>query len=129
MQDIKKFYSWQEAIELSKVLVRICEEFSDADRNVLVQHLRQAVVEIPATVAADILLGRAATKEPAIRLATELELVHRIYPAIETGQAPQKLEALMARMDSPNFTEREPEPQVEEDSENEEEASVRVYSN
>lgn len=117
MNEVKKFYVWQEAIALSKQLVRICEEFSDADRNALVQHLRQAVVEIPATVAADILQGRPATLEPAIRLATELELVHRIYPAIETGSAPEKLEGLLERMQSTSFNAKEPEASDESEEE------------
>ncbi|TAK89584.1 hypothetical protein EPO04_00545 [Patescibacteria group bacterium] len=108
LENVTKTYAWQEAMELSRELTRLCEEFSDGDRNVLVGHLRQAVVEIPATVAVDITLGRPATLEPAIRLATELELVHRIYPAIETGTAPQKLEDLLRRMRSNNFTEQEP---------------------
>lgn len=129
MEDVKKTYAWQEAMELSRELIRLCEEFSDGDRNVLVGHLRQAVVDIPATVAADIKVGRSATMEPAIRLATELELVHRVYPAIETGSVPQKLEALIQRMESVNFVEREPEPIEEsaiEESETEAEAPAEV---
>lgn len=110
MEHVTTTYAWQEAMELANELNRLCEEFSDGDRNVLVGHLRQSVVDIPATVAADIMLARPASIEPVIRLATELELVHKIYPAIETGSAPQKTEALLARMRSVNYTERVPEP-------------------
>jgi hypothetical protein len=110
MEDVKKVYAWQEAIALANQLARLCEEFSDGERNVLVSHLRQAVVEVPATVAADIKLGRGITKEPLIRLATAVELVHKMYPAIDTGSVPAKLDALMQRMSSDDsFYEREPE--------------------
>jgi hypothetical protein len=106
MQEIQSFYVWRESLELAKHLAQICEEFSDGEKNVLVWHLRQAVVEIPATIATDIKLGRAATMEPVIKLATELELVHRIYPAIDTDGAPAKLTALIERMESDRFLER-----------------------
>lgn len=115
MEDVTKVYAWQEAMELSKELIRICEEFSDGEKNVLAWHIRQAVVEIPASIAADIELGRKdPTLEPVIRLATELELVHRIYPAIDTDGAPEKLKALVERMKSDAYLEREPEAEEEE---------------
>ncbi len=115
MDDVKKAYAWQEALELSKQLVRICEEFSDAATNVLVWHLRQAVVDIPGGIAADLQADRPATMEPMVRLATELELVRKIYPAIETGDVEERLERLMERMQSERFTEREPEPESDAD--------------
>lgn len=116
MQDIKKAYAWQEALDLSKQLMQICEEFSDAATNVLVWHLRQAVVEIPASIAADLQANRGATMEPVVKLVAELELVRKIYPAIETGSADDQLERLIERMQSDRFGEREPEPEVEPES-------------
>jgi len=116
MQDIKKAYAWQDALNLSKRLVQICEEFSDADTNVLVWHLRQAVVEIPATIAADLQANRGATMEPVVKLVAELELVHKIYPAIETGDADEQLQRLTERMQSDRFGEREPEPEADSDT-------------
>jgi hypothetical protein len=114
MDDIKKAYVWHEALELSKRLVQICEEFSDADTNVLVWHLRNSVVDIPSTIAADLQANRWATMEPVIKLATALELVRKIYPAIETGPTEEQLATLMKRMQSELFSEREPEPEPEE---------------
>lgn len=116
MNDVKKAYAWQEAIKLSKQLMTVCEEFSDADTNVLVWHLRQAVVDVPAAIAVDLQLDRAASMEPVVRLATTLELVRRIYPGIETGSAETKLERLMQRMSGEGFGEREPEPEPEDDA-------------
>lgn len=109
MDHIKKAYAWRESLELSKRLVQICEEFSDANSNVLVWHLRQAVVEIPATIAADLQGNRGATMEPIVKLVAELELVKKIYPAIETGDADEQVEKLMGRMQSDGFGEREPD--------------------
>jgi hypothetical protein len=110
MDDVKTAYAWQEAMKLAQKLSQVCEDFSDSDRNVLVAHLRQAVVEIPATIAVDLKFHRMATMEPVIRLATALELVHRIYPAVDTGQV-----ALMDRMSTDRFNERElPKPDADQ---------------
>jgi hypothetical protein len=107
MDEVKTAYAWQEAMELAQELVEVCENFS-SDSNVLLGHLRQAVVDIPATVAIDLKFGRMATMEPVIRLATELELVHKVYPAIDTAEVPAKLQALIERMSSNRFVERQP---------------------
>lgn len=108
MDQVKNSYAWKEAIELSLDLIRICEEFSDGDHNVLLGHLKNAVVDIPASVASDIKYSRGANLEPVIKLATELELVHRVYPAVDTGSAPEKVKSLLARMESNDFHEQIP---------------------
>jgi hypothetical protein len=114
MDSVKKAYAYQEALALSGKVITICEEFSDRDQNVLVWHLRQAVIDIPSSIAADLIHHRGATLEPIIKLATELELVHKNYPAIDTGKAPKMLSDLFDRMSSDRFNEREPEPEDEE---------------
>lgn len=116
MEQVRKTYAWQEAMKLSQELLRICEEFSDSDRNVLAGHLRQAVVDIPATVASDVVLNQGPTLQPIVRLATNLDLIHKVYPAIETGKAPEQVKALMERMQSVNYRESEPEPESESES-------------
>lgn len=113
MQELTKALAWQEAIALSQSLVHLIEEFSDGDRNVIVHHLRKAVVEIPASVAADLTANRKPTMEPVVKLFTELELINKIYPAIDAGDAEAKLATLVERMQSKQFSEREPEPEPE----------------
>lgn len=108
MEEITKAYAWQESLELSKRLVEICEQFSDTETNVLVGHLRQAIVDIPACIAADLEANRPANKEAVVKLLAELELVKKIYPAIETAPADEQLEKLLQRMTGENFGEREP---------------------
>ena len=112
MEDVQKAFAWQEAMDLALELVEVCEEFSNND-DVLVKHLRQAVVDVPATMATDLKYGRMATMEPVIRLSTELELVHRIYPSIDTGNVPENLNKLIERMSSDRFNERQPEIEVQ----------------
>ncbi len=111
MEDITKAYSWKDSLELSKQIVQLCEEFSDVETNVLVWHLRQAVVDIPATVAADLASNRGANLEPSIKLMAELELVHKIYPGIDTSGAEDLLKKLLERMRSDRFGERETDPE------------------
>lgn len=102
---------------LSEKLIEVCEEFRDPDSNVLVYHLRQAVIDIPASIAADLHAKRWATMDPVIKLSAELQLVHTIYPAIDTGNAEELLNRLITRMQSERFNEREPEPEPEHDEE------------
>lgn len=109
MEDITKAYSWRDSLELSKQLVQLCEAFSDVETNVLVWHLRQAVVDVPATVAADLAANRPANLEPCIKLMAELELVRKIYPGIDTSSAEEHLHQLLDRMRSDRFGERESE--------------------
>ncbi len=114
MEEIKQAYAWQEALELSKQLVALCEKFSDVETNVLVWHLRQAVAEVPAEVAADLQANRPATMEPAIKLMVVLELVTKIYPGVDTDEAVAQATKLVQRMRS-NFSERQSPPVVEND--------------
>jgi hypothetical protein len=112
MEEVKRAYAWKESLDLAKALVRVCEEFSDAERNVLVWHLRQAVVDIPAGVAADLAADRPANKEAIIKLATTIELVDKIYPAIEIGTVESKLQTLIERVEG-DFDEVEPVAETE----------------
>lgn len=114
MDQVKKTYAWQEAVALAKELVRICEEFSDSETNVLAHHIRASVAEVPAGIAADLISGRKPSPEAVIKLAAELELVHKIYPAIDTGEADERVAKLLERLRSKNFGESEPEPEPEE---------------
>jgi hypothetical protein len=63
--------------------------------------------------------------DPIIKLVTELELVRKIYPAIETGPAEEQLEKLTKRMQSEQFAEREPEEEPEEEAETKPEKSEK----
>ena len=125
LEEVKKAYAWQDAIELSKCLVSMCEEFSDAETNVVVWHLRQAVVDIPAAVAADLKAGRSATMEPLVKLATELELVDRIYPAIDISDAEERLQILMNRMESDTYLERESAPVQDSEEDDDEQDTAQ----
>jgi len=126
MDDVKKAYAWQEAIKLSQQLVAVCEEFRDPEANVLVWHLRQAAIDIPAGIAADLQSGDKATMDSMVKLATTLELVRRIYPGIETGEAEERFEELWQRMSSKDFAEREPAPEVEEKAEEDKEVAAKT---
>lgn len=106
MEEIKKAYAWKEALELSKRLVLMCERFSDMDTNVLVWHLRQAVIDIPAGIATDLQAGRPANMVPSTKLLIELELVRKIYPGVDTSSADEQLEKLMSRIQGDQFAER-----------------------
>ncbi|HVE80683.1 MAG TPA: hypothetical protein VNA68_00880 [Candidatus Dormibacteraeota bacterium] len=113
MEEVKKTYAWQEAVKLSQSLSKLCDEFTRQDNDPLLQRLRESAVAIPVCVAQDLAAERKASTDAVVALAAELELVHKTFPAIDTGSLGQQAEALLARMQSDKFTESEPEPEPE----------------
>ncbi|HSX41614.1 MAG TPA: hypothetical protein VLF21_03240 [Candidatus Saccharimonadales bacterium] len=95
MDEIKRTDSWKNALALAKELVSVGEEFSDSETNVLAHHIRQAIADVPAAVAADLMAQHKLNPEPLVRLAAVLELVNKIYPAIDTAAADILLNKLL----------------------------------
>lgn len=102
LEDIKKHYIWKDAISLSEALVELCEEFTD-DTNVMVGHVRQSIMDIPASVAIDLKRGSEPTLEPLIRCAAQLELLRKIYPATDTDPAEEALHKIFNRIEDDTF--------------------------
>lgn len=108
MQEVSTAEAWGESLDLAAAVARVCDEFSDAERNVLVGHLRQLVVDIPTSVAADLKAKRTPSQDPVMRLRVVLALIEKIYPAIETTQVETKLQQLEQRL-AGDFTAQKPD--------------------
>jgi hypothetical protein len=93
-------FAWQQAIELSHHLQEVTEELPAEEKVSLGNLLRDSMVEIPATVALDIIQKSEPSWAPVLRLETKLQVISRIYPAIDLGAAEQALKALMELMKS-----------------------------
>jgi hypothetical protein len=113
MEDVKKTYIWQDAVALAAQVVKVCEEFTQSDGNVLVWHLRQSAVDVPASIASDLISNHDASLQPLTKLGVELELVNKIYPAIDIEAAKIQLQKVMERIQSGAFAERQVEPAEE----------------
>lgn len=87
---------FKQALAVSKDLLDLCDGFSHSDQNFLVWQLRNTSIEIPAGVAAQLLQEEGANATGAIlKATTAIELVHRVYPAMDTAAVPGKLADLL----------------------------------
>lgn len=102
MEEITKHPLWRDAIQVSKEIVEMCEDFSNQESNILLGHLRNSVIDIPAGVAADLAAGRQVSSEPLIRLVATIELIHAVYPAIDTAKVIEQLDAMKRRLAAPH---------------------------
>jgi hypothetical protein len=101
----KETYVWNDAIELVSQINRLIEDLPEQDQGGLGLELRRASVELPAMIAADLLSGIQPRLEPALRVDTQLEVVSRIYPALDTAVAEKTLAKIWQRMRSGEFNE------------------------
>ena len=108
----RETYSWQNAIELGPKLMRLAEELPAAEENGLSLHLRQLMVDVPTAIAADLLKNREAKLEYALKLVTVLEMIDQVYPALDTADTKNAADALLQRLASPSFAERQGGPSL-----------------
>lgn len=90
---------WRDAIAVSKAVVEMCEDFSNQESNVLLSHLRGSVIDIPAGIATNLNAGQKIDMGHIIRLQAIIELIHGVYPAIETRDVIERLDLLVKRIE------------------------------
>ena len=110
--EYRETYSWQNAIEIGPKLMRLAEELPAAEENGLSLHLRQLMIEVPAGIAADLLKGADAQLGCALKLVTVLEMIDQVYPALDTADTNNAADALLQRLASPSFAERQGGPSL-----------------
>src|SRR4051812_41850784 len=77
--------------------MRLAEELPASEEMGLSLQLRQLMVEVPATVAGDLVQGTDTRHAAGFRLLTTLELIDRVYPALDTAKVRADAEQLVAR--------------------------------
>jgi hypothetical protein len=110
LERYRKFYAWQEAVKLSLELYRMADELPDDEQHLLARDLRRSAVEIPTAVAVNVVRGEAADTSIIVRLQVIMELIGKIYPALDTARTETEIAKVASRMQG-NFTEQEPEPE------------------
>lgn len=103
--------SWLGAIELGPKLMNLAEELPASEEMGLSLQLRQLMVELPATVAADLVQGTDTRQVVAFRLLSTLELVDRVYPALDTAGLRADADSLVERLMSAEQFAAGPEPE------------------
>jgi hypothetical protein len=105
LTDYPKTQSWQTAIKLGSHIIALAEQLPEAEQQGLAQQLRQLMVELPGGIALDLVEGTRVRLPLALRLTAALELVERIYPALDAAPARAMLAELCDRLVSDRFTE------------------------
>lgn len=107
LSEFRDTHSWQEAIELGPQLVRLAEDLPVAEQMGLSLQLREAMVALPAAIAVDLLEGGSNTRKPAtLRLVAMLDLIEKIYPALDTADVRAAVDTLAERISSNSFGEQ-----------------------
>ena len=99
-------YSWQGALELGPRLLSLADELPASESMGLSFHLHQLAVELPASIAARLLAGEPADMSVMLKLIAALELVERVYPALDVSPTKRLADDLAARLAGDGFSER-----------------------
>ncbi|MBW3538299.1 four helix bundle protein [Candidatus Parcubacteria bacterium] len=99
----KQSQAWREGINLIPHINRLSEDLPDGEQAGLAAELRRTAIDIPTAIAVDALAGGEPRWEFVCRLETQLELIRRVYPALDTGDVENGLEQLAERLRSERF--------------------------
>ena len=89
--------SWQGAINLGPELMRLAEELPASEEMGLSYQLRQVMIDLPAAVAGDLVQNTETRHAVGFRLLATLELVDKVYPALDTVDMRKTAEELVER--------------------------------
>jgi hypothetical protein len=108
--DFRKTYAWNAALDLGPHLVRIAESLPDGESAGLAAQLRSLVIDAPASIAVDLATGSRTAPVAALRIVAALEVIERVYPALDTAAARAAADTLAERVQGPNFADQVPAP-------------------
>lgn len=106
----KHSYAWQTAIDLIPLVNRLSDDLPAGEGDSLGGELRRTVIDLATGIAVTIMSGSAPKLESAIRLETQLEVIRRVYPALDTSAVEQSLSSLLQRLQSDDYAEMKPLP-------------------
>jgi hypothetical protein len=105
LSDYRKTYSWQGAMELAPGLINLAEALPASEEMGLNHQLRALMVELPAAIAGDLIHGSESRHTPSLKLVTAIELIDRVYPALDTAATRTAAEKLAERLTGTNWNE------------------------
>ncbi|MDF2461046.1 MAG: hypothetical protein K0S68_449 [Candidatus Saccharibacteria bacterium] len=103
LSEYRKTRSWKGAMDVAPSLIRLAEELPASEEMGLSFQLRQLIVEVPASVASDLLRGTELRHKSVLRLVTAIDLIDRVYPALDTTETRQAVEQLAEHLTGAGF--------------------------
>lgn len=103
--DYRTTYSWKESLDLGPQLVRLAEALPDHEQSGLIMQLHQIMLDLPTRVAQDLVADSDTRQEVLYRLGAAVELIDRVYPALDTAAVRSALDALQTRLTGETFSE------------------------
>jgi hypothetical protein len=104
--DFKDTHSWQSAIALGAQLMELAEAMPATEELGLSWQLRKSMVRLPAAIALDLDSDKKGRFGELYRLVATLELIDKVYPALDTAAAKSAVDKLTERLSGPDFDER-----------------------
>ena len=98
LEDYRQSGSWKAALELAPKLVALAEDLPASEEMGLSYRIKQILVDLPASAAHDQLLGTDTRQIVAMRLMAVIDLIDRVYPALDTADTRAEAEQLAARL-------------------------------
>ena len=105
LDNYRDTFSWQAAIDLGRPLTMLLEDLPSQEERGLIMALQSLMIELPAAIANDLLTGSSDRLPVMLRLQAALELIDRVYPALDPSRPRTDLESLMKRTQGDTFTE------------------------
>lgn len=96
LSDFRSTDQWRQAIDLAQDIAQLAEQLPAQEELGLGMELRKAMVKLPAAIAVETSPNDIAHRHLYMaRIAASLDIVDKVYPALDTGEARTKLEKLM----------------------------------
>jgi hypothetical protein len=108
LAEVRTTYSWQATMELAPKLVTLAESLPSQEQAGLVSLLQHLMVDLPGAVAEDLIHGSEHRFGVAMRLSAAVEVIDKVYPALDTLSVRQAVDELVERLDGSNFAEQVP---------------------
>ena len=106
--DYRETKAWQAALELGPRLMSLADDLPATEAMGLSWQLRHLAVDLPAVVADDLMRDRQTRRLAILRLLTALELIDRVYPALDTVSIKRSTESLAELLTGEEFEITEP---------------------
>ena len=108
--DYRTTHSWKAAIDLAPHILRLAEALPEHEQSGLVLQLHQIMLDLPTRIAQDLADATKLRFEVVYRLGAALEVIDRVYPALDTAEIRIATNALAERLSGEQFDEVIPEP-------------------
>lgn len=106
MDSYKQTHVWKEALRLSRRLYNLSDDLPDDEQSNLGASLRDLASRIPGEIAIDLVKGTQPRMDYLLRVASLLELIDNVYPALDTSSVQKLTDSVLERMQSTeNFQE------------------------